>query len=1249
MAASNVEAMSRQIEQAREKLLDLGLRNSLINHRPLRARGVEVVDELPAEIFQMLVPQSRRMSFDPAPDAESQSALALTQPEEDPLDGRAARHTDQRLQTSVPSAQLQSRLLATYYAARTSIEEQGVNVLFIALGMLEWYESASSQEPRKAPLVLIPVELTRSNALDRFHLSYTGEEIGANLSIEAKLKTEFNVQLPAMAAAEDLDIDAYFAEVETTISYQARWRVDRGAVALGFFSFGKFLMYRDLDLTTWPDELQPTNHPILRSLLGGGFNEPASAIGEDAFLDPLMKDADIHQVVDADSSQTVTILDAIHGRNLVVQGPPGTGKSQTITNIIAEAIGAGKSVLFVAEKMAALEVVKRRLDSVGLGDACLELHSNKMNKRSVIQELQRTLELGRPRVDTLETELTTLDSHRGRLNDYCDAINTPIAGSGVTPYEAYGQLAQAHRAAAEAEWPRPQLPGIETWPADDFTRRQSIVQELQARIAGTGIPSEHPFWGVRKSILLPSDEPRLRVLLTGARNTLDALGRMAAGVAAAFQLQTPASLQEAETLVAALQRASAAPEAPGLAFVDDAWRYERDRLTTLLDAGEQWMEIRNLQATTLKPDVWERDVNGLRDTLAEYRSTWWRILSGSYRSARSELAGLCQDNAPNSMDEQLQLVDDIIESQRLAEVIHDHRTLGLRLYGDHYKGTDSNWAELQSWADWVQALHDDVEADLQPAGVLTYLENARDRVEAASQRDALTSAMTAYTRSLDDLQALTEFDAERRFGAGSTLVMQPFVTQYQLLQSWTEHIVAISQMTAINISGDICSKEELGPVFELSQHWPGAATQIERVLLRARYEALLEKALLERPALAQFDGDGHGHVVSRFRELDLLTFEHNRSRLAHAHWSRVPRGEGGGQLAVLRREFEKKSRHLPVRQLVERAGNAIQAIKPVFMMSPLSIATYIPPGTLTFDLVIFDEASQVKPVDAFGALLRGDQAVVVGDSKQLPPTSFFDSLIHTDEDEEENATSDIESILGLFAASNAPQRMLRWHYRSRHESLITVSNHEFYENRLVLFPSPDASRAESGLHYHHLQDTSYDRGKTRTNPGEAAAVAAAVMAHARQSPELTLGVAAFSVAQTQAVIDQVELLRRQDPSCETFFAAHPNEPFFVKNLENVQGDERDVIFISVGYGRTAEGYLAMSFGPLNNDGGERRLNVLITRARRRCEVFTNLTSDDIDLNRTQARSGIVQTLPEICPDWNSRCPARNGTRFWLAV
>ncbi|MDT4824838.1 TIGR00376: putative DNA helicase [compost metagenome] len=263
-------------------------------------------------------------------------------------------------------------------------------------------------------------------------------------------------------------------------------------------------------------------------------------------------------------------------------------------------------------------------------------------------------------------------------------------------------------------------------------------------------------------------------------------------------------------------------------------------------------------------------------------------------------------------------------------------------------------------------------------------------------------------------------------------------------------------------------------------------------------------------------------------------------------------------------------------------------------------------------MVVFDEASQVKAVDAFGAIMRGKQVVVVGDTRQMPPTDFFSREIELDDDDA--STADIESILSMFKAAGSQERYLRWHYRSRHESLIAVSNVEFYDNRLVVFPSAGQHPHAKGVSFNYLPHALYDRGRTRTNKEEAKAVAKAVMEHAIRTPKLSLGVAAFSVAQRDLIQVEVELLRRQSPEAEAFFTAEGSEPFFIKNLENIQGDERDAIFISIGYGRNESGRIAKEFGPLIREGGHRRLNVLITRAKLAMRVFCNFRADELELD-----------------------------------
>jgi len=1211
-----------RLESARTELLDLGLRNPLLNYRTLRGRGLEIIDEIAAQVFRLLVRDGKAMSFLPA--QEDKASDLLSQPEEDMEGDLAARHTDLRLQTALSSAQLQSRLLATYYAARTFIEEQGVNILFIALGMLKWYEADNSQTELRAPLLLIPVELERSNARERFRVRYTEEEVGENLSLAAKLK-ERGITLPALPEIEDLDVPSYFDSIATAVRSQSRWSIDKNSIGLGFFSFNKFLMYRDLDVTRWPEESSPLGHTVVEALLGEGFRESDFQIADEDHLDKHIAPNELSQVMDADSSQTLAILAAGKNHNLVIQGPPGTGKSQTITNIIAVAIAQGKTVLFASEKMAALEVVKRRLDKIGLGDACLEFHSHKTQKKAVLNELSRTLYLGKPKVTEINTELSLLVQGRDRLNEYCEAVNTPIKESGITPYQAFGDLILLKRKYGQEGLPKINAASMLFWSGPEFKRREALVEELQAHLAVIGIPQDHPFWGSRRKVFLPTEKDRLARELASAQKAVAGTQEASPRLARSLVLPATKTRSDTEMLCRAARRAIEAPELSGVRLRTADWQSRQEELRNLLRAGTTLARLHRLHDETLIPESWEQSVLDIRQALSVYGRKWWRIFSGEYRSARNKLTGLCRDGLPKGLDAQLALVDAIMEAQRQKKIFNQYESVGLNLFGAQWQGVKSDWPVLERLFEWIIQLYRDVGDRQLPEGILDFIAGSNSIARLAPELSEVENALNGHLKATREVVSLLELDETIRFGANAGFEDQDFIVQRDALARWLERLSDLQQLVTFNHFTEILIKEDLGEVLRVAGSWPLAGSHIVTAFRSSWYERLLEQAFSERDALARFDRSAHEHLVRRFCQLDTLLFEYNRSRLAHAHWEKMPQHQAGGQLGMLKREFEKKSRHLPIRQLMLKAGNAIQAIKPVFMMSPLSIATFLPPGSIDFDLVIFDEASQVKPVDALGAIFRGRQTIVVGDSKQLPPTSFFDSLTKGDDADEDNVTGDIESILGLFAAQGAPQKMLRWHYRSRHESLIAVSNKEFYDNRLVVFPSPDAGKQELGLIYNHHPHTIYDRGRTRTNKLEAQKVAEGVMKHARAQvmlpaeKRITLGVAAFSQAQMQAIQDQLELLRRQDSSGEEFFSGSSSEPFFVKNLETVQGDERDVMFISIGYGRTAEGYVAMEFGPLNRDGGERRLNVLITRARLRCEVFTNLAADDIDLNRTNSR------------------------------
>ena len=390
---------------------------------------------------------------------------------------------------------------------------------------------------------------------------------------------------------------------------------------------------------------------------------------------------------------------------------------------------------------------------------------------------------------------------------------------------------------------------------------------------------------------------------------------------------------------------------------------------------------------------------------------------------------------------------------------------------------------------------------------------------------------------------------------------------------------------------------------------PDAVRSIFDLLVAA---ALWKAARADDPNLDRIDGTLRSETVATFRTVDRRRIEISRREVLARYLERRPAGVAG-EMGIIRAEIAKRRRHLPIRKLMERAGSAIQRLKPIFLMSPLSVAQFLPPGQFGFDIVVMDEASQIPPEEAFGAIARAKQIVVVGDDKQLPPTNFF-RMVSPDDDEnvdEEPPTArarDFESILTLARARGVPERMLRWHYRSHHPSLIALSNQFCYAGGLLLPPSPFVGADHIGLSIVKTPRGHYDRGGSGRNSAEADRIAEAVENHIESRPNASLGVACFSVAQRDAIEDALHA--RGVLSLVDSFAPR-DERLFIKNLEAVQGDERDVIFISIGYGPDAQGRMTAGFGPVSLDGGERRLNVLISRARLQCVVFSSITSGDI--------------------------------------
>lgn len=1233
---AQLEAMLRQ---SRTDLLDLTLRNNMLNFRLPKGKGLELKEQEVEPAFQLLVRDHGSMGLLPiAEETDAEPAEVDGEGWADDLSGEvkqadSATKSRMVLRTPYKSDQLGNRLLQTYRVARTYVEEQGANILFLATGFLEWYESDSSDKPLQAPLILVPIQLERDTARDRFFVKYTDEDIVENLSLKYRMKTDFRIEIPDLTLDEgDIDVAKYFSAVERTIAKQKRWIVRPRKMVIGFFSFGKYLMFRDLDREVWPDSANPLDHPILSSLLGDGFQESPSYIDENARLDDVLPLSDMRTVLDADSSQLTAVVDVARGRNLVIQGPPGTGKSQTITNIIARAVLDRKSVLFVAEKMAALEVVKNRLERVGLGPACLELHSNKTNKRQLLTELDRTWQLSAAVQSDGQMDELEYTIQRQRLNEYADVLHKPIGTSEVTPYQAMGTMIHFDDRRSKEAWPTFEVDP--KWDRERYVRHRALVSDVQALVEEIGVPVRHPFWGCQiEDLPTGAEREELLVSLGRAREVLNQLNTPVAEVAQDVGLTLSDDWENIGQTMTGLALLSQAPDLHGVDVAHTAWGTEAVVLADVIADMQRIREMHDKYDAELLPDTWDKDLSGTRKQLLQHQSNAFRFFSSEFRSTRAEIMACLRHPVKQAIPQVLGWIADVIEVQAGVHRIMREQELLASLLGPKWRGEGTDWRATSEVIHWHVDLHDGLRKGHVPKWVLGLVGQPGIQEKSKEIHESLVALVAQVRQRVSNVIDRLQFKrgdlaASGRDSAGEDVkwihpgIGSSVSEDLERLQTWQERIDALSGIVRWNRYSTRCLQEGLASLPGAAASWELAGQSLIDAFTYRWYEALLQRVFKNHPNLAEFSGNAQSNAVERFRTLDQAMTKSTQSLATIAHRRRTPTREGsGGEVGVLRREIQKKARHLPIRRLLEQAGHAVQGLKPVFMASPLSVATFIPPGSLHFDLVVFDEASQVQPVDAFGAILRGRQLVVVGDSKQLPPTNFFDVSLEDDEsDDVELHTGDMESILGLCVSQGMTERMLRWHYRSRHESLVAVSNAEFYDHRLVVFPSPHRTSEATGLVLHHLERTAYDRGGSRTNRLEARAVAEAVMAHARAfvagDTNDTLGVVAFSSAQTDAIEDEVDRLRRTDLSTEAFFS-RTNEKFFVKNLETVQGDERDVIFISVGYGRDAAGYLSMTFGPLGKAGGERRLNVLITRARVRCEVFTNLRSDDIDLERAK--------------------------------
>lgn len=1535
------------LESVRKKLLDLSGRNALLNYKHPRASCIRLIDELPDQLVEQ-IQKGRSLTFIPVPeptqmelieagyveiDAETKEMTvngnptaeqwakhkgfetAYDLPEKSVVEMGLDHHQDNDMQTLMYAPELEARLRNLRNKAETAIEEGGANILYLAIGFLEWIESPDSDIKRLSPLFTLPVKLDRIKSANHdgtyaYSITLKDDGLFTNVTLREKLANDFGLVLPSIE--DDSTPEDYFSTVEKTIlRHQRQWRIRRQA-SLVLLNFTKQAMYQDLDPENWPRDASIEDHPLIKKFFSSAASEE---VGGTSYADehPIDNVESIHDkfplVFDADSSQHSAVIDAVSGENLVIEGPPGTGKSQTIANLIAACIGNGKSVLFVAEKMAALNVVKDRLDKVGLGDFCLELHSHKTNKQNILADLGSRLqnhgEYREP--GAIAADIARFEDLRKKLSDYAELINSEWSNTSLTLHQIFNK-ATRYREQLSLDPATLRIEGIHGENLTQVRQKElydqadmlgHIYQQVAAQ-APRGNISNHYWYGVNNTDLMGyqaedlseklgewtgdlqqlsthwselnvklemdmDDDTMLGEMeciatsierlpdliggelfdqLDGLSNQIEELESwlkaykeihrcndsltpifepasiddaeildVVRGALIVFQrlgLAQKSTLETVAVLLSSIQSAikqvteidrqfnQLKPSLPpvisdvmvssrnGLEEVDtlvtliaalpqDLWRhrddiYDNPDLDPLLDVmthklqeltplhqslHEHFSLHRLLDAESLKLHQLTIDNGGL-----------FKWFSSSWRQSRKAIATMAAEPKPKIaklialLPDLTKYVSGMEEMDRLNsedDSLHDlyrgvetpieravalrrwyravraeyglgfgdrvalgsallmlDRTLamGISDYASHGLNEDviSLLGELSGIRDAFPSYSPLAKADLLLGPPLTKLEqtvkeklttlenavcgtdhqldelgNASALVEQQHRRVQKWYQSTLADRLLEQALPLSikagEFSTQRLASGENTvgllkvlvgapallnsLLSKPEPERYLLIQSSLDELQ--HQLAKCKDAGQQFTKLGMVNLTDWMESSQGAInvlisrnqvaldnpiwlnTWLDYIRLRLKLcgqgldrvvsqlessqihtkdlnavmqlimsHQLAEEVLDKHSELALFSGMEQMANRKKFQEYDRKIMGLQGELVAYkASCVDLPMGVSSGkirdytELGLIKHNLNLSRPRVAVRSLIKRSSRAMQALKPCFMMSPMSVAQYLEPGKFTFDLIVMDEASQIRPEDALGAIARGASLVVVGDPKQLPPTSFFQKVANNQDGDDvvalEESESILESVIPMFK-----NRRLRWHYRSRHESLIAFSNQRFYDSNLILFPSPLKETDEFGIRFSRVVRGRFGGGR---NVEEARDIVRAAGNQLVNNPNESVGIVAMNAEQSDEIERQFEQLVKDDPEIQSAYETNQgtDEPLFVKNLENVQGDERDVIMISMTYGPETVGATSMHqrFGPINSDVGWRRLNVLFTRSKKRMHIFSSMDSGHI--------------------------------------
>ena len=1155
------------------------------------------------------------------------------------------RYQDNIIQTLLLQEDMDRKLRSLITKNRSAQREKGIQILFVAFGFLEWTPHGRDNKIM-SPLVLLPVDITKGREQAGripFWVSSREDNGKMNLFLEEKLRREENINLPKFTGDS---IEEYLAEVEKILrSANFNFRIRR-QVAFGAFPSSEMAIYTDLRLGI----KTLCENPIIKTLLAG-----QDLIDESGFASPYPDDPKHEKiapylVMDADSSQFSALVDVMDGKNLPLEGPPGTGKSQTIVNIIANAIAAGKKVLFIAEKQAALEVVRTRLESVKLEEFILPLQAKKADRAQVVESIRKRLELrvnspSFPSLKTREDDLTRSRDAREHLEKYRKIISTPFGATGMTVHKILGKNIKLNAENILESGPKGlqgrYIEGIGNWNEgkinDVLGRAEKIISADKQRRQAL------PHW--EGTALRAVDPFTLKDTLHAAENAAETHEKIVEIDSELVRYEIDAwdekVCQTIDTLLAE------AEEVAGLSQESEAG------LSLLLSL----CQAKNVEAvklfTSKVKELTKREKN-IEETLSNIRDG----IEASFRPKARHKVYLCRNLKLDSgkTAKALRAIAQVIsESKKYSFLFPQYRLarlVGERFSDDGVFKKQFSIDTLCAWANEVESFYRDEESLNHDAEMQKILGDKffKGRVTNFSQLKPFHS-LAEKILSADDIKNVVLKILQNKTAPEVRKSLRVWQEARALNQ---EKLADLSENSGIDFSKRFAGQKPEN----IAQELRVAAQDSEGLKVHARYAKAFKEFSQLAPAgiLETIQKEDcpienlpklleciiyHSMVRSIYKEYGKILFDLeysgeslNDKRREFADTDRKiikeapnyvrrkllknsnpPLGVSRGlasqktEMGLLEHEaFTKSQGFTAPRGLIHRAPVSLQDLKPCWMMSPIAVAECLPQD-MEFDLCVIDEASQMLPVYALGAVMRSKQIMICGDVNQLPPSNFFQTTFN-EEDEDEDIEILEESILELANKNFHLKRRLRWHYRSICSALIAFCNRTIYKDDLEVFPSSREVKAVSLI-------STYGTYKKGLNVVEAQVMVKHILEFMRKTPDLSLGVVVMNVRQRDLLNEEWNLAQDLNPHAQEYIEKWAEkdsglEEFFIKSLENVQGDERDCIFIGTVYGpEEAGGRVAQRFGPINSDAGWRRLNVLLSRAKQKMVTFTSMKPSDI--------------------------------------